>query len=106
MAVTFKKIDRNRWRKVYPTVRAIPRQSWIPDNDAILETAMISFTNSSEQSYTFTGTYTSAPTVVAIADTEDVNVFISSVTTLTVTVGASAAFTGNVYLQIILLGGC
>ena len=105
-----KRRDINRFRKVYPYLRRRPVYSFVSNEEFVVEVGKLSFSNSSSETYTFAETYNSAPTVTAIAvDSEDsgaanVNVFITSLSTTSVTLESSDAFTGQVHFQIIKVG--
>ena len=105
-----KRRDINRFRKVYPYLRRRPVYSFVSDEELVVEVGKVSFSNSSSESYTFKETYASTPTITAIAvdsagnGTADVNVFITSLTTTSVTLESSNAFTGQIHFQIIQVG--
>lgn len=82
--------DLNRFKKVYPYVRASPRYVYTTEESFGMETAVLSFGGTDEVTYTFKNTYTSTPTIVATSLNESVNVFIKSATQAQVIVGASA----------------
>lgn len=86
--------DRNRFKKVYPYVRAAPNYVYMTDDSFILESAVLSFEGNDEVTYVFKNTYPATPTVVATSLNESVNVFIKNLTQTQVTVGASSE---NVY---------
>jgi len=106
----FKRRDLNRYRKVYPYLRKRPVLTYISDKEFIIETGEISFTNTDSGTYTFTEVYTSAPTVTAISydsennNTANVNVFVDSVSTTSVTIKTSQTFTGKITFQAIMIG--
>lgn len=95
--------DANRVRKTYPLIRLKPVETSITNSNASginAEVTILAFANSFSETYTFTETYSSVPVVVATPEDENVNVFITSLTTTSVTVQSSAPFTGNVHLHI------
>jgi len=110
---SFKKRDQNRFKKVYPYIRKKPQNTLITGtgvSEVVIESNFVSFDDESGPvSHTFIETYSSAPIVTAIAvDSEsnneaDVNIFIKSVSTTTVSFESSAAFTGRVHFQAILI---
>jgi hypothetical protein len=63
------------------------------------ETHSVTFSNASSSVVTFTGTYGTAPKVTATAS-DDVNVFISAISTTSATVSTSQNFTGTVYVHV------
>ena len=98
--------DYNRFRKIY---RYIRRKPFIREDasDVIVESTKITFTNASSGSHTFTKAFTSAPYITATAydsagnESANVNVFITSVSTSSVTIETSAPFTGEVHIHAI-----
>jgi len=107
----FKKRDKNRFRKVYPYLRVRPKNSYVADKEVIIEAGDISFTDTNGPvTYTFTETFVSTPTVTAISvdsesnNTADVNIFIDSISTTQIQFSSSAAFTGKVHFQAIMVG--
>jgi hypothetical protein len=107
----FSKRDKNRFRKVYPYLRVRPRNTYCADKEVIIEVGDIAFSNTDGPvTYTFTETFVSTPTVTAISvdsesnNTADVNIFIDSISTTQVQFSSSAAFTGKVHFQVIMVG--
>lgn len=96
-----KRYDANRRRKTYPFVRRVPVYKFEGENQVIIETASVAFTAADEVTHTFTEPFTAAPVVTLTAKEDNVNVYISAVTTTSVTINASAAFTGSVELHAI-----
>ena len=95
------KYDLNRYKRVYPLVRVKPVYDEIMMLGGLnVETAIIDFNNSFQETYAFQETYTQVPVVGATPEDENVNVFITSVTTTSVVIESSSAFTGKVHLQI------
>ena len=89
--------DLNRLRKTYPTIRRAPV---IIGVDTV-ESAVLTFTDQNSKSYAFTSTYLAAPTVTATpASSQNVNVYITAVSTTSVTMTTSAPITGDIHLQI------
>ena len=107
---TFKKRDRNRFKKVYPYIRRKPVSSLMSDDEVVLEVGSVVFTDTSGPvEHTFSETFRTAPSVTAVAvDNEsnnaaDINIFIKSVSTTAVTFESSANFTGTVDFQAIMI---
>ncbi|WP_438964728.1 hypothetical protein [Winogradskyella sp.] len=95
------RIDANRIRYVYPLLRKVPRYGEIASGGAsTVEVAKISFNNEEQKSYTFTKDYTSIPICVISPEDENVNVFITSLTTTIIQISSSAPFTGFVHIHI------
>jgi hypothetical protein len=106
----FTRRDINRFRKVYPYT---PRRKVIrsvSDDSFIIEEGTISFSSESSGSYTFLETYSSAPNVVVTAfdsagnEQVGVGLNITAITTTSVTVQSTAAFTGTVNVQVLQVG--
>ena len=97
--------DKNRFRKVYPFLRRKPVLE--EDANVIVESARLTFTNTDNGTHVFTKSFTSAPFVTATAydstgnESANVNLFITAVTTTSVTVRSSANFTGEVHIHAI-----
>ena len=95
----------NRFRKVYPYIRRSPKYVLMTDKQTIIEVAKLSFSNQNSVTYSFKESFPSIPYVTVSSvdsfgnDSADVNVFITSLSTATVTVETSQAFTGTVHLQ-------
>jgi len=100
-AVTFKKIDLNRYAKAYPFLRRQPKYSLQASSPVVLESSVLDFEGSDEVTYTFLNDYSSAPTVVATSLNDSINVFIKSVTTAQVTIGASVENSGQVSIFVV-----
>ena len=104
---TFKKRDKNRFRKVYPYVRKQPVYEYCSGVPVEIEVGEIVFTNTDTGTYTFESAFESVPNITAISydsesnSTANVNVYIHSVTTTTVTIKTSAQFTGKVHFHAI-----
>ena len=97
------RIDANRVKYVYPLIRKVPIYGKIGSGGAsTVEVAIINFSNAETGTYTFkdSSVYSSIPVCVISPEDENVNVFITSLTTTSVTVGSSAPFTGKVHVHI------
>jgi hypothetical protein len=106
---TFRRRDGQRFRKVYPRVRKTPRFFTISDSTMAVESNKVSMANATSGTYTFDTVYVSVPTVQLTAETSSddqgmVNVFITALTTTTVTWETSAPFTGTIHIQIFNIG--
>jgi hypothetical protein len=109
----FKKRDANRFRKVYSFIRRKPIDQFVSDTGFKMVVGDVTFTNSSGPvTYTYTTadptiTFSNAPIVTAVSvdnlsnSSANVNVFITSITTSTVTFETSAPFTGKVNFQVV-----
>ena len=106
-STTFKRFDKQRFRKTYPTRRRRPIVALISDSSFTLEAASLTFTEASgstSATYTFTKSYTAAPTVtygVHSTNGDMVVVRISSISNTAVTIEVSAPFDGTIDLQIL-----
>ena len=99
--VALKKRDLNRFTKVYPYARFEKREVTEASEDFRVETGEISFVNEEgPKIYNFVSSFTSAPAISAISvqttANADVNVFVNSVSTTSVSFSVSAPFTGKV----------
>ena len=108
-----KLIDRNRYAKRYPVVRAPKRMTYLGDEYLAIEVGSITFSEDDTGSLTYEAKFPDANyQVVAIAressdtDNANVNIFIDSANTTQskVTVKASAPFTGIVDIIALRLG--
>jgi hypothetical protein len=99
MASSKKKLDANRVRYVYPLLRKEPRFGEI-GSGTNAEVAIIDFNNQESNSYTFVEAYDQIPVCVISPEDENVNVYITSLTTSSITISASSAFTGKVHIHI------
>ena len=104
---TYTTRDLNRYIKIYPYVR-FP-QRIVYQYDAIqgesVEAGKITFTDSDEGIYTFTGTYTSIPSAVistndAGSGLSNVSITVTAISTLSMTVKSSSKFTGQVHVHV------
>ena len=105
---TFKKKNKNRFKKVYPYIRRAPVYELVSSGkETIIEISAVVFSNSSSETYAFSESFLNAPIVtVTSLDSEsnnmaDVNVFITSVSTSLVTIETSQNFTGTVHVHAI-----
>ena len=104
---SFKRRDKNRFRKVYPYIRKAPVYEYCSPSDIEIEVGEITYTNADSGTYTFTSTFLNAPMITAISydsesnGTANVNVYISAVSTTSVTIKTSAPFTGKVHFHAI-----
>ena len=96
--------DANRTKKIYPLIRFKPVETKITNSTATgegaSEAAIIEFVDSNQEVYTYTGSYTQIPTIVVSPTDENVNIFITSINTTSVTIESSAPFTGTVHLHL------
>jgi hypothetical protein len=100
-ATKSKKKNKNAFKKVYPYVRRRPVYTYELDKEVIIETASLYFDATSEATHTFTEAFSAVPVVTATAKIEDLNAFVVSVTTTSVTINVSESFTGYVDLHAI-----
>tara|TARA_Y100000310_G_C20418827_1_gene685668 strand:+ start:269 stop:607 length:339 start_codon:yes stop_codon:yes gene_type:complete len=103
----FNKRDLNRFRKVYPYIRRESKFTFQSDSDAQIEVGEITFTDASSGTFTFETEFPATPIIVAISydsesnDSADVNIFVTSVNTTSVTIDSSQNFTGKVQFHAI-----
>ena len=96
-------IDRNRYSKRYPLIRAPKRQTYQGDADLSIEVGTITFENADSGSLTFDVPFPDANYQVSVAARDsgdsggaDVNLYITNRTSAGLTVNSSAPFTGFV----------
>ncbi len=109
----FKKRDANRFRKVYNYIRRKPVDQFVSDTGFTIIVGDVTFTNTSGPvSVTYTdidasASFSNVPIISAISvdnlsnNSANVNIFITSVSTTSVSFEASAPFTGKVNFQIV-----
>ena len=102
-ATKSKKKNKNAFKKVYPYVRRRPVYTYELDKEVIIETASLYFDATSEATHTFTEAFSAVPVVTAtvVSPTEDLNAFVTSITTTSVIINVSESFTGYVDLHVI-----
>ena len=104
---SFKKRDKNRFRKVYPYIRKSPVYEYCSPVELEVEAGEITFSATDTGSYTFTSSFVTIPTITAISYDStggggaNVNVYIHALSTTSVTLKTSAAFTGKVHFHAI-----
>jgi len=99
-------VDRNRYRKTYGATRVIPKYEAIGEGTVIevtseIELLTINFSNANSGSVSCNRLYNNP--VIIVTPTDNVNVFVSSITNTTVTtvtISSSASFTGSVHIGI------
>jgi len=103
----FKRIDRQRYKKIYPGLRKTPRMATISDKSIVLESFQIAFTEASSETrkaYVFQEQYEAVPTVtfgVSTAAGDMVIARIVEITTQRVVIDVTAPFDGFVDIQVI-----
>ena len=100
----FKRRDLNRYAKVYPFVRRSPNYSYVGDKETVIEVVDVTFTDVERVTYTFEAVFNGTPVVTAIAKSENVNVYVTDVSTTSVTIEASNQFNGTVQVHAIYIG--
>lgn len=98
---TLKKRDLNRFTKVYPYSRFEKREVLESSSALKIETGLIDFTNEyGPKSYSFVESFASVPSISAISittsDNSNVNIYVTMISTTTVSFESSAPFTGQV----------
>lgn len=114
-STTFRKYDRNRYRKIYPITRYPESLSYRSKTEVIIESAKVTFANEDTKSGSLAGVYKTIPTISlgisttdSIGEQSNVNIFISSLTRnaagiINYTIKCSDSFTGEVALQVLSL---
>ena len=106
-STTFKKIDRQRFKKIYPALRKTPRIATISDKSVLLESHSIPFTEASgatRATYNFTSQFENIPTVTHGINSDEGDMVIARIIELTLTrvvVEVSAPFNGSVDIQVL-----
>lgn len=98
-----RQFDANRLRKSYPLIRVKPVYKVVAELDNLgigAEVATVDFDNSFSEVYTFVEDYDILPSIALTPESENVNVFISSISLTGVTIESSAPFTGKVHIQV------
>ena len=112
-----KKYNRNRYRKVYQPVRALPVWGIHSDKEVVLETLRVKFNSQDSVQFSLNGRYSKIPNVVISpmhdGDLGDVNLFITSISigsvpsgggkTVTIVANASVPFEGEALVQVIMI---
>tara|TARA_B100000700_G_C14990026_1_gene830813 strand:- start:83 stop:424 length:342 start_codon:yes stop_codon:yes gene_type:complete len=104
---TFKKIDRQRYKKIYPSKRKTPRNAVISDKSIVLESVSVAFTEASGTTvtrYQFRNKFETVPTVTVGVTSTSGDMVIPRITTITTTevfIEVTAAFDGSVDIQVL-----
>ncbi|HCT54263.1 MAG TPA: hypothetical protein DF712_17585 [Balneola sp.] len=102
MPVVKKQYDLNRIRKSYTLLRTRKK---VVSTGTIVEAGTLNWTNeSSEKTYTFTQSYSSAPNVVVTPSSVtngDVNLYITTISKDSVTIEPSGVWSGTAYIQVV-----
>lgn len=100
-SISFKKRDLNRFLRVYPYARYPVREETVPEGNFQVESGILTFVNESgPKIYNFTAGFTTTPAISGISvqtsTNANVNVFISAISSISVSFEVSAPFTGQV----------
>ena len=101
---TLKKQDLNRLTKSYPFVRREPRYRYIADQPTRIESGTATFSGTDTATATFAEAYSTAPTVTASPLSDDIVVYVESVSTAGVTFRSSAPTSATVHFHVIRIG--
>ncbi len=87
------KIDRQRYKKVYPVFRRPPHNEYTIEGIVNIENKTVSFSNNDTITYTFETIFRNVPTVTIspLGDPADILIYIQSVTRTQVIIKASIA---------------
>lgn len=96
-----KRIDKNRYQKSYPTLFRKPRYDFISTSPITYEIGEVCFLDNDAISYAFSTPYNVIPSIVISPIGDDVNVWIQSITTSSVTFRASTNTSICVSFQIV-----
>lgn len=105
--------DRNRAKITYPYIRVSPRDLILATDLGVarLEVIALSFNNDTTKTHTFSQTFPTAPIITGISvdsnsnSLADVNVWVSAISTTSVTLDTSAALSGSVHFHAIYRPG-
>ena len=108
---TFRKINKNRFRKIYPINHFPSVDGFLTDKQLVVETKLVEFSSSSSQEVTLDGIYEEIPVVIGSAfststsEISNVNVFIDAIQAVggkvSFRVNTSDRFTGKVAIQVL-----
>ena len=96
-----KRIDKNRYKKSYPTLFRKPRYDFSSNSSISYEVGEICFDNSDTVTYTYDIAYDSIPSIVISPIGDDVNVWIESITSSYVTFRCSVITSICVSFQVV-----
>ena len=109
-STTFKRLDKQRFKKIYPAKRFKPVMVVQTEKSLAIETATLIFTEASSATsatYNFTSAFATVPNVtygVKSTAGDMVLVKITALTTQSVTIEVSAPFDGSIDLQVVEIG--
>tara|TARA_Y100000593_G_C4276936_1_gene320603 strand:+ start:382 stop:696 length:315 start_codon:yes stop_codon:yes gene_type:complete len=95
--------NKNQFKKVYPGIRKKP----VYENLGAIEGGVITYATETSQVYTFNNVYTAIPAVVASPydsagnGQSNINLWVSAISTTSVTISTSSNYTGSVYVQVV-----
>jgi len=108
---TFRKINKNRFRKIYPINHYAPVDGFLTDKQLVVETKLVDFNNSSFEFTTLDGDYSETPVIIVSGFNEsssaqaNVNLYIDSIETIDgkikIGIRSSDNFTGKAALQVL-----
>ena len=113
MSVKTKSYDRNRFKKTYPRFREPPKPGLMTEGHVALDAFLVNFNNEDRRAVEVRGFYNTVPsvTITPLGDINNVNVWVSSISissvphghgkNLSIVIEASAAFTGQVQVQVL-----
>ena len=113
-----KKIDKNRYRKVYPRFRKLPVNSYMGDGPLIIEPWEVKFVDEESVTFTLKENYDSTPVITATplgdSNDSDLNIYLTKIEIggiaapgskkASVTIAASTKWTGTVLIQSVKAG--
>jgi len=96
-----KRIDKNRYQKSYPTLFRKPRYDYSSNASLLYEIGEICFDNSDSVTYTFEFPFSTVPSIVMSPIGDDINIWIDTVSTTSVTFKSSIVTSICVSFQIV-----
>jgi len=109
--ITYKRLDKNRFVKVYPYNRTPPSYVYVYEQaqgGSSVEAGKITFANSDSETYSFTnGPYTSVPSItISTVDSlsnsnTNITITVAAASTTSATIKSSAKFSGQVHIHVV-----
>lgn len=99
-----KRVDKNRLAKTYPFLHRIPKYTFMNEPALSYETGTICFEGSDAVTYTFDTPYGYSPTIVISPLYDDINVWVGSISTSSVTFNSSIPTSACISFQIVSIG--
>jgi len=107
--LTMRLVDDARYSKNYPIVGQIKKPRYLANKELIMENILVNIIQAHEVTVSFEKPFPAAPAIAADFYTDSqpagsVNVYITNVTTTSVTIETSADVTGKISIQAVYIG--